>query len=250
MKIAIVSDIHANLAALQAFPESDYDQLWCVGDLVDYGPRPREVIHEIQSRATVVVSGNHDYAAGFSADPRCSPPFRRLAAETLRYTQEVCSDEHLLVLRNLPQFREITIRGTRFYVAHATPSDPLFAYSPEGSERWTREVELIEADVLIVGHTHTPFVRVVGNTTIVNPGSLGQPKTGRPLACYAVWEDGVVSLKEYEYPIAETIRDIRGMPITEADQDALISVLKTGMLPAKRTGSSGLAPEATVRSDP
>jgi protein phosphatase len=250
MKIAIVSDIHANLAALQAFPESDYDQLWCVGDLVDYGPRPREVIHEIQSRAAVVVSGNHDYAAGFSADPRCSAPFRRLAAETLRYTQEVCSDEHVLFLRNLPQFREITIRGTRFYVVHATPSDPLFAYSPEGSERWTREVELIEADVLMVGHTHTPFVRVVGNTTIVNPGSLGQPKTGRPLACYAVWEDGVVSLKEYEYPIAETIRDIRGMPITEADQDALISVLKTGMLPAKRTGSSRLAPEATVRSDP
>ena len=56
-----------------------------------------------------------------------------------------------------------------------------------------------------MGHTHTPFVRRVGETIIVNPGSIGQPKTGRPFACYAVWEDGDILLKEYEYPIAETI---------------------------------------------
>ena len=239
MKIVIVSDIHSNLAALRALPERDYDQLWCAGDLVDYGPSPREVIHEIQSRAAVVVSGNHDYAAGFSADPRCSAPYHRLAAETLRYTQEICSDEHLLFLRNLPRSRKLVIGETRFYIVHATPTDPLFAYSPEGSDRWVAEAEAIEADVLVVGHTHTPFIRVVGNTTIVNPGSLGQPKTGRPLACYAIWEDGDVSLKEYEYPIAETIRDIREMPITEEDQNALIAVLETGALPAKSLPGSG-----------
>jgi putative phosphoesterase len=240
MKIVIVSDIHSNLAALRALPERDYDQLWCAGDLVDYGPRPREVIHEIQSRAAVVVSGNHDYAAGFSADPRCSAPYRRLAAETLRYTQQICSDEHLLFLRNLPRFQELAIGETRFYIVHATPTDPLFAYSPEGSDRWAGEAEAIQADVLVVGHTHTPFIRVVGSTTIVNPGSLGQPKTGRPLACYATWEDGDVSLKEYDYPIAETIRDIWEMPITEDDQHALIAVLETGTLPAKSLPGSGV----------
>ena len=238
MKIAIISDIHANLAALRALPERNYDQLWCAGDLVDYGPRPRKVVNEIQSCAAVVVSGNHDYAAGFSADPQCSAPFRRLAAETLRYTQEICSDDHLLFLRNLPRSRSVAIGRTRFHIVHATPSDPLFAYCPEDSEQWIREVEAIETDVLIVGHTHTPFIRVVGRTTIVNPGSLGQPKTGRPRACYAVWEDGAFSLKEYEYPIDETIRDIRGMPIVEADQVALISVLETGALPANRVESS------------
>ncbi|MHB1955546.1 MAG: metallophosphoesterase family protein, partial [Sulfobacillus sp.] len=62
MKIAIVSDIHGNLAALKAFPEAGYDQLWCLGDLVDYGPRPREVIQWVQKNAAVAVRGNHDHA--------------------------------------------------------------------------------------------------------------------------------------------------------------------------------------------
>jgi diadenosine tetraphosphatase ApaH/serine/threonine PP2A family protein phosphatase len=107
----------------------------------------------------------------------------------------------------------------------------LFGYCPEQSERWQKEVECINADVLIVGHTHTPFIRTVGNTTIVNPGSLGQPKTGRPFACYAVWEDGRISLKEYPYPVRETIQQIHVMPIATDDQDALIAVLQAGLLP-------------------
>ncbi|HTV53476.1 MAG TPA: metallophosphoesterase, partial [Terriglobia bacterium] len=77
MKIAIISDIHANLAALRTFPELDIDELWCVGDLVDYGPRPREVVQEIRGRANLIVSGNHDYAAGYGEDPRCSVSYRR-----------------------------------------------------------------------------------------------------------------------------------------------------------------------------
>lgn len=240
MKITLISDVHANLAALRAFPERDYDESWCVGDLVDYGPRPREVVQELRRRAHLIVSGNHDYAAGYNEDPRCSAPYRRLAGETLRYTRNLCSDDDLQFLRGLPRFQERLVGSTRFYVVHATPTDPLFAYSPEGSDRWVAEAEAIEADVLVVGHTHTPFIRVVGSTTIVNPGSLGQPKTGRPLACYAIWEDGDVSLKEYEYPIAETIRDIREMPIAEEDQDALIAVLETGTLPAKSLPGSGV----------
>jgi protein phosphatase len=115
---------------------------------------------------------------------------------------------------------------------HAVPSDPLFAYCPQDSDRWTQEVESISADVLFVGHTHIPFIRNVGNTTVVNPGSLGQPKTGRPLACYAVWEDGAISLKEYAYPIEETVHAIQQMPISKEDQEQLISVLMNGAIPA------------------
>jgi diadenosine tetraphosphatase ApaH/serine/threonine PP2A family protein phosphatase len=91
----------------------------------------------------------------------------------------------------------------------------------------------IDANVPVVGHTHTPFVRKIGETTILNPGSLGQPKIGRPLACYAVWEDGRISLKEYSYPVRETAEQIRLMPISTDDQDALISVLETGALPSE-----------------
>jgi putative phosphoesterase len=231
VKILVVSDIHANLAALESLPERDFDQLWCLGDLVDYGPRPHEAVQWMKRNAAIAVRGNHDHAAGFSADPQCSLPFKRLAAETLRFTQEVCTVDDVTFLRNRPLHAETAVDSTRFYLVHSTPTDPLFGYCPEQSERWQEEVESINTDVLLLGHTHTPFVRKVGKTTIVNPGSLGQPKTGRPLACYATWEDGKISLKEYPYPVEETIQQIRMMPISVDDQVALIAVLETGALP-------------------
>lgn len=235
MKIVIISDVHGNLAALEALPERDYDALWCIGDLVDYGPNPHEVVQWAQANVYLAVRGNHDHAAGYSADPQCSAPYKRLAEETLRYTLEVCTHKDLDYLKSLPIYRETTVEKTRFYLVHATPTDPLFGYCPEGSSSWSEQVGCVDADVLVVGHTHTPFIRREGKTTIVNPGSLGQPKTGRPLACYAVWEDGKILLHEYEYPIEDTIRGIRKMPILPDDQDALIAVLKTGEIPAQST---------------
>jgi putative phosphoesterase len=235
VKIVIVSDLHANLAALEALPEQDFDQLWCIGDLVDYGPRPHETVRWVKRHATLAVRGNHDHAAGFRVDPQCSAPYKRLAAETLGHTLEVCEKEDMKFLRGLPLFLQTEVNSTRFHLVHSTPSDPLFGYCPEQSESWIEEVARIDADVLIVGHTHTPFVRTIGKTAIVNPGSLGQPKTGRPLACYAVWEDGRISLKEYAYPLNETIRQIEGMPLFAGDRDALIAVLQTGALPAGRS---------------
>ena len=231
MKIVIISDIHGNMAALDALPERDYDALWCVGDLVDYGPCPHEVVQWIRTYATACVRGNHDHAAGYSVDPRCSAPYRRLAAETLRYTQQVCSQQDLAFLRSLPPRSALRIGSTRFVLVHATPADPLFDYCPQDSEAWRDHANSIDADVLIVGHTHTPFVRTEDRTTIVNPGSLGQPKTGKPLACYAVWQDGEIFLKEYEYSVEQTIQQIREMPIASMDQEVLIAVLQTGALP-------------------
>lgn len=240
VKIVIISDIHANLAALSALPEQDFDQLWCIGDLVDYGPKPHEVIEWVKSKASITVRGNHDHAAGFSVDPQCAPPYRRIAAETLAYTKSVCNGDDFAFLRSLPVQRELTIDSTRFYLVHACPTEPLFGYCPQESDRWQEEVDAIDADVLIVGHTHTPFIRTFGNTTVLNPGSLGQPKTGRPLACYAVWEDGRLALREYSYPVADTIEQIRTMPVPPEDQEALIVVLQTGFLPASDPTTAGI----------
>lgn len=231
MKNAVISDVHSNLAALTAFQEKDYDQLWCLGDLVDYGPKPREVIRWVKEHAAITVRGNHDQAVGFDVDPRCSTLFRRLAEATRQFTRKVCSEEDLAFLRSLAIRKELTLNRTSFFLVHAVPTDPLFGYCQADSERWEKEVEWVRSDVLFVGHTHIPFIRKVGNTTVVNPGSLGQPKTGRPLACYAVWEDGKISLKEYAYPVQETADAIHTMPISPEDQDSLISVLETGSLP-------------------
>lgn len=231
VKVAIISDIHGNLAALEAFPETDCDQVWCIGDLVDYGPRPREVIQWVKNNATVAVRGNHDHAVGFDVNPQCSPAFRDLADATMKYTLALVGEQERDFLRKLPIRQEFESGEARIYCVHATPSDPLFGYCAETSDRWQQEVDRIAADVLVVGHTHTPFIRRVGRTLIVNPGSLGQPKTGRPLACYALYEDGMFALKEYKYPIEKTIGGIREMPISTEDQEALISVLYRGTLP-------------------
>jgi predicted phosphodiesterase len=87
------------------------------------------------------------------------------------------------------------------------------------------------ADVIFVGHTHIPFIRSFNRQILVNPGSLGQPKTGKPDACYAVWENGQVSLRMYAYPIDKTIDKIRLMPIGKNIQLDLIRVLEFGGLP-------------------
>lgn len=234
MRILIVSDIHGNFPALKVLPERDYDALWCIGDLVNYGPFPHEVTAWTARRATVAVRGNHDHAVGLAVDPRCSPPYRRLAEHTMRYSMHVCTGADFDYLRSLPLNRELSIEGTTFYLVHAMPSDPLFGYCRADSDQWREQAATVNTNVLIVGHTHRPFVRKEGRTTIVNPGSLGQPKTGRPQACYAVWQDGKIELKEYSYPIEETIRGIRQMDLPHDVQDALIAVLQTGEVPPGR----------------
>lgn len=93
VKIVVVSDIHANFAALDKLPEEYYDHLWCLGDLVDYGPKPREVIQWISEKAVQTVRGNHDHAVGFNVDPQCSPPYKRLAEETRQFTLAACEPE-------------------------------------------------------------------------------------------------------------------------------------------------------------
>jgi protein phosphatase len=234
MKIVIVSDIHANFAAIRSLPEEHYDQLWCLGDIVDFGPRPHEAIRWVKNNATASIRGNHDQAVAFSVVPECSTEWLGLASVTRLFTQRICSSEDIKFLRGLPLRKATVLAGTRFQLVHGCPSDPLFGYLPENSEEWQREVKRIDADFLFAGNMHTPFVRRVGGCTIVNPGSVGQPKTGRPFACYATWEDGHVELKEYPYPVEETVAEINRMPIPKRDQEVLIASLINGYSAAPR----------------
>lgn len=230
MKIVIVSDIHGNFDALAALPER-YDELWVLGDLVNYGPEPREVIESVADKAVVVVRGNHDQCLGYGDDPQCSAPFREMAEATRKFSDRVITAAQKTYLRSLPERLEVTRAQTRFYLCHATPSDPLYEYRRAESDKWIDECVQLRADVILVGHTHMPFVRSFNHQVLVNPGSLGQPKTGKPHACYAVWENGQVSLRTYPYPVERTAQKIRSMPIGKDIQQRLITVLESGGLP-------------------
>jgi protein phosphatase len=230
MKIAIISDIHGNLEALSAFREA-YDELWVLGDLVNYGPDPGAVIDFVKSKAVVIVGGNHDHSIGFNQDPRCSPRFRKMAEATRRYTDSVLSLEHKHFLRHLPPFVETRRGSTRFYICHALPSDPLYGYCEAESPQWVEEVEKVHADVILVGHTHIPSVRSIGSCVVVNPGSLGQPKSGSPKMCFAVWENGQVELKSCPYAVDTTVEKVQALPIESALRDELTAVLRTGSVP-------------------
>jgi protein phosphatase len=226
MRIAVISDIHGNMESLSVLKEP-YDELWVLGDLVNYGPDPGAVLDFVRSHATVVVRGNHDHAVGFNEDPHCSPPYREMAKETMEFTCSVLSREQIEYLAGLQLVAERIVEDTKFVLCHAAPSDPLYKYVPANSPQWEQEMELVSADFLLVGHTHTPFVQSVGVSLVVNPGSLGQPKTGATKACYAIWENGIV-LESSDYDIVRTLGKIDHMPVSVGVRESLKTVLLSG----------------------
>ncbi len=125
MKLLIVSDIHANLEALQAVLAESHDELWVLGDLVNYGPNPSEVVDLVRRNASVVVQGNHDYAVGGGSDPQCSSAFREMARAMQNYTEPLLNADQRALLRSLPRTAARTVDGYRFFLCHATPSGSL-----------------------------------------------------------------------------------------------------------------------------
>jgi putative phosphoesterase len=225
MKILVLSDIHANLEALRAALAEPHDELWVLGDLVNYGPNPSEVVELVRSHATLVVQGNHDYAIGGGSDPRCSDRFRAMARAMQEYTEPLLDADQRAYLRGLPRTAARTIDGCRFFLCHATPTDPLFPYCPAEPALWAPEVAGLQADFVLAGHTHLPFAMNLEERRIVNPGSVGQPKHGAPMACYALWENGRLSLQSRRYPVEETVAKIRSLPVALEIRSQLAAVL-------------------------
>jgi protein phosphatase len=233
MRVLIVSDLHGNLEAARALP-TDVDRIWVLGDLVNYGPNPAEVLEFVRQKAAVVVRGNHDHSIGFDEDPRCSARFRLMAQETGRYTRSVLPLECRQYLRDLPLQATVEVEGNRFLLCHAAPSDPLFEYRPEESSRWMADEVAPGIGMLLAGHTHIPFQRVLKSWQVVNPGSVGQPKHGRAEACYAIWQDGRISLESAAYDVEETVAKLRRLPLSADVFADLAFVLRNGSIPAAR----------------
>jgi protein phosphatase len=228
MRVVIVSDVHADMEALEALPTTG-DQLWVLGDLVNYGPDPVAVVDWIREHAALVIRGNHDHAAATGEDPRCSAPFREMSRVMLAYTRANLRRDQREYLGSLPLCSALKMGDVSFVLSHAAPSQPLFGYVTAESPQWEKESEMAAADVLLTGHTHIPFIRSFGERIVANPGSIGQPKTGRPLASYAVW-DGRLELHSYRYDCETTARKIEKLPIPQNVKRELTGVLRTGRL--------------------
>jgi putative phosphoesterase len=236
VKILIISDLHANLEAIEALPKG-FDQLWVLGDLVNYGPDPSAAIRYVRQHASLIVRGNHDHAVGFGEDPRCSGRFRNMAEETCQYTRSVLEEDELRYLRSLPLTVACDVGHRHFLLCHAVPSNPLYEYRTAESDLWFED-PAGWSGVLLAGHTHLPFQRTYAGKTIVNPGSVGQPKHGRAEACYAIWQDGKITLGAVAYDVERTVDKLRSLSLSADVFEDLAFVLRNGSAPPAVADSS------------
>jgi predicted phosphodiesterase len=215
--------------------ESDVEGILCLGDLVNYGPFPAECVRWAQTETLPLwtVQGNHDFAFAHDTAPNCSLPYQPYAAVMQRATLGLLTRAQREFLGGLPRQLSPVVNGARTVLCHATPSHPLTGYYAPDDARWPDEVAAAgRPDFLFVGHTHQPFVRTHGRTTVVNPGSVGQPKHGDACAAYAVWQDHEIFLRKTAYDLAPVERALFSLAPAEIAAP-LCHVLRTGgKLPA------------------
>ncbi len=234
MRILIFSDLHANLEALAAFHavETRPDALFFLGDVVGYGPDPAACLAWVRTNVTHAVRGDHDHATATGADFTSPPEFREFAAATREHTQRQLRPADLAYLAGLPTTLNVKLGGTRFCLAHASPHAPLadpLDSATLSEDRLRAELDGIDADVVLLGHTHVPAIRRISNTYVVNPGSLGQPRHGLPSATYAVWEDGHLQIKHIDYDPTPTRNKLRLTALDPEIIDRLREILEKGL---------------------
>ena len=205
MRTLILSDIHANLTALEGVlaDAEPFDRVWCLGDVVGYGPNPNECVETIQNLPEIqCVKGNHDAAIVGDIDIRA---FNYEARASLAWLDEVLLPENKQWLRDLPDRLELD----DITLVHGSPRNPVWEYILDQTTAWENMAEF-ETKICLVGHTHIPCVfqldNIKGNAakvsfkkagqvfsidlkSIVNPGSVGQPRDHNPKAAYILYDD-------------------------------------------------------------
>lgn len=222
MKIGLVADIHANLAALEAVLDrlNGVDLLICAGDMVGYYHKPNEVCSLIRERAAVVVGGNHDaYVAG-----QMEPNAERRDAYRTDWTRTHLLPENLTWLASLPDEQTLAIDGVSMQVRHASPWDRETYLYPDSPR--LADIDLPEGHILVVGHTHHPMKVVRGRGLVVNPGSVGQPRDWKPAASYAILDTttGDIAFHRAEYDVAAVQNGLRMLHWPESTIDILSRV--------------------------
>jgi len=232
MKIAIFSDIHGNKQALdkilQDIEKQRVEQIFCLGDLVGYGPRPNEVIETIREVDIPTVMGNYDEGIGYDKG-ECGCAYvtddeKFNGRKSIEWTSSQVTQKNKEFLKNLEYQISFKTNRYNFLLVHGSPrkiNEYLYEDRPE--KNLTRMLETIDTDILVCGHTHKPYHRVVNGVHIINDGSVGKPKDGDPRACYVlITIDNNVSVefKRVNYPVKEVAKEIVefGLPKVFAEE--------------------------------
>ncbi len=232
MRVAVFSDVHANLHALQAVWEDlerqKPDAVYCLGDLVGYGAYPNEVIDFVRHRQVPTVMGNYDEGVGFDLS-ECGCAYtraddRRRGDLSLRWTQEHTTAEGKAFLQSLPMQIRLEERSPKLLLVHGSPRKiNEYMYEDRPAATFERIVQLAGTGVLLFGHTHLPYQKRVGSTLLVNAGSVGKPKDGDPRAGYALIELGRRSRAQFRrvaYDVEAAVQAVQasGLPVEFAAQ--------------------------------
>ena len=221
MRIAVISDIHSNLSALEAVlgAVGAVDAVWHLGDTVGYGPQPQAVVDRLRAAGAIGVRGNHDDAGGGGT---CIEFFNPDGFRAMEWTRTQIDESTRLYLAGLPERR--VPEGSGFTLAHGSPSDPIWEYldSPEVAQA---NLAAFETPYCLVGHTHVPRVfresrgrmkamqveqggrlALDGRRMILNPGSVGQPRDGDPRSSYMLIDidAGEATWHRVEYDVGAT----------------------------------------------
>jgi len=224
--ITVFGDIHGNLAALEAvFADMDARGLtnrYCLGDLVGYGTFPNEVVSLIRERGIPTLMGNYDQGVGNnSADCGCAyktEEDRRRGELSIAWTNAHIDDAHRPFLRALPAHIPLEMDELKVLLVHGSPRKVNeYLYEDRPTDYFERIMDAAQADVLVCGHTHLPYHKVLpSGRHVINAGSVGKPKDHDPRACYitltVTGRDVHVEFIRVPYDVERTARAIEATP--------------------------------------
>jgi putative phosphoesterase len=253
MRIALFSDIHANLPALEAciksMEQQKPDAIYCLGDLVGYNIWPNEVINEIRNRGIATIAGNYDFGIGrLSNDCGCAyktDKEKEMGAISISYTNSIVKNEERNYLRTLPSHIKIEFQlnddKVNLLLVHGSPrkiNEYLFEDREEKS--LLRIMDDAGADIMCFGHTHKPYYRILPQMPednvhyrhAINIGSVGKPKDANPKGCYVLLtinehsnvqnKDAVkVEFIRFDYDIEKAAKAIESSPLPNEYADSL-----------------------------
>jgi putative phosphoesterase len=232
-RVAVITDIHANLPALQAalarVDELGIGRIYCGGDLVGYGPHPNEVCALIQERGIPTIYGNYDHAIARDEDD-CGCAYitqhdRELGQQSVVWTLANTDGASKDFMRELPFDLRFDVGGVPVHLVHGSPrkvNEYLFEDKP--ASLYERLAASETDRVLVFGHTHKPWMHEYGGVLFVNCGSVGKPKDGDPRGAFAVLEPAgetvAVTIERVDYDAGAVAEQVRaaGLPGEFADK--------------------------------